>query len=298
MEVLNFLSRVKDTFTTQEFASLLQQLSTERFSVPISQVSIPLRAAFRSPSRIHLKPEFDSMINKALTDPVYESMVTRVAEQFHLLCMVQAQFPRSEFAHFVDCFQFDQPNTTDDQIRQRLDQLRQRISPRLRERLDRILNRPWVDQVDTMMENDGMDDDMVEPPVPTTPVLHPQPSPSSEEEAAWNALLQQAYNALTNDPHLCQQLDDILNMDKLNDNPFSTTITNIYEWIQNTNPALWEPLSTVLEQMQTVQEAESSQYESYEDFVQRNFLDGGGQEYLDGEIEQARVQHLFSNLSM
>lgn len=43
---------------------------------------------------------------------------------------------------------------------------------------------------------------------------------------------------------------------------------------------------------------ENEEYDSYEDFVKKNFLDDGGQEYLDGEIERAQVEHMFGNLKM
>jgi hypothetical protein len=43
---------------------------------------------------------------------------------------------------------------------------------------------------------------------------------------------------------------------------------------------------------------DTTQYESYEDYVKKNFLDDGGQEYLDQEINRAQVEHMLSNLTM
>lgn len=39
-------------------------------------------------------------------------------------------------------------------------------------------------------------------------------------------------------------------------------------------------------------------YDSYEDYVQKQFLDNGGKEYLDSEIDRAQVEHMFGNLKM
>jgi hypothetical protein len=43
---------------------------------------------------------------------------------------------------------------------------------------------------------------------------------------------------------------------------------------------------------------ENEHYDSYEEFVQKNFLDNGGQQYLDDEINRAQVEHMFGNLKM
>ena len=45
-------------------------------------------------------------------------------------------------------------------------------------------------------------------------------------------------------------------------------------------------------------ELDNTQYTSYEDYVQKNFLDDGGQQYLDEEIDRAQVEHMFGNLTM
>jgi hypothetical protein len=43
---------------------------------------------------------------------------------------------------------------------------------------------------------------------------------------------------------------------------------------------------------------DTNNYESYEDYVQKNFLDDGGQQYLDDEINRAQVEHMLGNLTM
>jgi hypothetical protein len=43
---------------------------------------------------------------------------------------------------------------------------------------------------------------------------------------------------------------------------------------------------------------DSAEYESYEDYVQKNFLDDGGQQYLENEINRNQVELMFQNLKM
>lgn len=43
---------------------------------------------------------------------------------------------------------------------------------------------------------------------------------------------------------------------------------------------------------------DSAEYASYEDYVQKNFLDDGGQQYLENEINRNQVELMFQNLKM
>ncbi|CAO3694813.1 unnamed protein product [Rhizopus stolonifer] len=68
-------------------------------------------------------------------------------------------------------------------------------------------------------------------------------------------------------------------------------IQDVYEMTRHLN--IWDQLAPIL-QSQT----DSTEYVSYEDYVQKNFLDDGGKEYLDGEIDRSQVEHMFENLKM
>ncbi|ORZ14183.1 hypothetical protein BCR42DRAFT_492810 [Absidia repens] len=326
MEVFNFLVRVKDTFTNDEFTIILHQLSTKRFSVPVSQVCQQMRASFRNPARLHLRTEFECMLDKSLADPKYEMTVTRVAENFGILRQGQIQLPRSEFFHFVECFAFDQAGMTDAMVMTNLEKLKKRIAPLLRDRLDAIMEHQQhnpSDLLDTddgidMFANDGMEDDgnvgmagiHHQPPLgalsrrttalpPTTTSSSQQPyitSPSSSSSSSNQLdpgmveLIQQAYGALHNNQTLCQHFMGILDFDQMNGIAFTDSIISIHEWILTVDPSLWDPLFAVLERMQTYQESTANQFELQDGAMPRRIL--------GDEIEQGRVQHLFSNLSM
>ncbi|KAI8331735.1 hypothetical protein BC941DRAFT_438306 [Chlamydoabsidia padenii] len=290
MEVFNFLCRIKDNFTTDEFTHLLHQLTIKRFSVPITRVSQQLKASFRNPSRHFLRPEFDSMMDKALADPSYEIMVTRVADNFTVLYQAHQHLPRSEFTHFVACFEFDQPPLTNAKWLANLDKLKQRMAPMLRERLDTILAHP----LDSIDDDDWGSDGMIgqvqhQDTWPAINRINPPQQhtfiPPQGSDQDMNVLIRQAHTVLRNDPALCQQFSDVLEFDQINGILFSDTMNNIHQWIQHVNPALWPSLVVILEQMQTLQESTTNQNDY-------------GQQQLVNEIEQVHVQRLFSNLSM
>ncbi|CAO3589983.1 unnamed protein product [Absidia cylindrospora] len=267
----------------------------------------------------------ECMLDKSLADPKYEMTVMRVAENFGILRQGQLQLPRSEFFHFVECFAFDQTGVTDAMVMANLKKLKKRIAPLVRDRLDAIMEHQQQhpsDLLDTndgidMFANDGMEDDddgamagiHHQHPVgalsrrttalsPTTITSSQQPyitSPSSSSsthqlDPGMVELIQQAYGALHNNQTLCQHFMDILDFDQMNGIPFTDSIISIHEWILTVDPALWDPLFAVLERMQTYQESTANQFELQDGAMSRRIL--------GDEIEQGRVQHLFSNLTM
>ncbi|CAO3623776.1 unnamed protein product [Cunninghamella echinulata] len=329
MEVFQFLYRVKDTLTSDDFALLLHILSTDKFSTHIVQISQQFKPLFRDVARQHLQPEFNSMMEKAQVDPKYESTISRVADAFMLLRQIHAQFPRAEFTRFVDCYEFENDHVQHETILQNIDQFKKRLSPPLKERLNMILSQQHEEldyplqlhqhqEVDgvffnddgmTMLENDGMIDNeeedmnMFQEQSQQQPMSQQQLFPSSQEQNLLQnpimvTLFQHAYNIFQNDSLLCQQFFDIIHTNYIHSVDFSESILHIYRWIQTVNPNLWSSLSPILEQMILYVDSTTETYDSYEDFVQKNFMNQDDQLYLNNEIEQARVQHIFSKLSI
>ncbi|KAF7727851.1 hypothetical protein EC973_006964 [Apophysomyces ossiformis] len=97
---------------------------------------------------------------------------------------------------------------------------------------------------------------------------------------------------LSDDPILLEKIHGFL----LDGIPWSQLTPLIHDLVQARKPEIWSRLSPLLQLMQTSQETED--YASYEDYVQRNFLDDGGQQYLDSEADRACVEHMLENLSM
>ncbi|ORZ24057.1 hypothetical protein BCR42DRAFT_402152 [Absidia repens] len=275
MDVYESLCRLKAKIPADDFKDIREQFYINDPSTSFNQATEILSRS---------NGMSDEVVEKFLhlgTDPGYAMQVSRVFQQFDLLQQAQQFLPPTNFARFVECFEFARLDITYATVMGHLLQLKQQqLTPQLGEKLEHLLDQHFGGYLDTNKR------------LQTSYPTEQQFAPGME------LLMQQAFIALQHDPAMCQQFISILDYDQMNGIPFADSIMNVYQWIQEKDPSLWYPLASVLEQMQTLQESESNQYESYEDFVQKNFLDDDGQEYLDGEIEQARVQHLFSNMSM
>ncbi|KAI9267799.1 hypothetical protein BY458DRAFT_547358 [Sporodiniella umbellata] len=98
------------------------------------------------------------------------------------------------------------------------------------------------------------------------------------------------------DPHLFEQVMATIQINTYLNLPWTQTIQDIYALVKHRE--IWHQLAPILEQAQTSTDLETVEYTSYEDYVQKNFLDDGGQEYLDAEIDRSQVEYMFQNLKM
>ncbi|KAI8996895.1 hypothetical protein BDB01DRAFT_830537 [Pilobolus umbonatus] len=73
---------------------------------------------------------------------------------------------------------------------------------------------------------------------------------------------------------------------------WANTMEELYMLLQPLNK--WDAIAPLLDAIQP----DPQEYASYEEYVQKNFLDDGGKEYLDGEIDRAQLEHMLGNLSM
>ncbi|CAO3645371.1 unnamed protein product [Cunninghamella blakesleeana] len=336
MEVFQFLYRVKDTLSIDDFASLLNILSSDKFSTHMIQINKQFKPIFKDTTRQHFLPEFNSMMEKATMDPKYESTISRVADVFTLLKQVHSQFPRSEFSRFINCYEFDHMDVTHEKIINNLELFKKRLPPILKERLNLILSQQQQQLLDddiyhqqhmdgfffnndgaSMLENDGMIEDNNNNNNNNNMDIYQENQSSSlsqlqqrqiisQQQQDQNllhqpimvTLFQQVYNIFQNDSLLCRQFFEIIHTNYIHNVDFSESILHTYRWIQTVNPSLWSSLSPVLEQMILYVDSTTETYDSYEDFIEKNFMNQDDQLYLNNEIEQARVQHIFSKLTI
>ncbi|SAM09473.1 hypothetical protein [Absidia glauca] len=299
METFILLNEVNSRWTSTDFRRLVTLLGNKSiFNDPslLQQLETYFRQQDELDSSLPpLYPVMEHILEKARQDVKYESTVAGVANHFGLLQQVQSNLLLPfGFNMFVkECFEADDGLVSHDTIMAKIKEVRRLMEAPQRRALDDILQQQQQQQQYLQPEDQGdMEEEGsqhgISPSIPT----------QQQFEPGMEVLMQQAYDVLHKDPALCQQFTAILDSGQMNGIPFIDIILNIYQWVLSVDPMLWDPLATVLEQMQTLQDSSSNEYESYEDFVQRNFLDGDGQEYLDGEIEQARLQHLFDNFSI
>ncbi|ORX54053.1 hypothetical protein DM01DRAFT_1335909 [Hesseltinella vesiculosa] len=319
MEVFQCLCHLKDAVAKEDFAVMLQLLCSPRYAAPLSQVAQQLKPILRQPACAPLEPEIDSLLQRAEADPDYDAKLSRVADTFNLLYRVYHQLPRAEFAGFVDCFMFDNASASHETIMQRLDHFKRQLTPAQQATLESIMNEQAQSGDEQGLEMLGMDDDLDEDdfsdgmetadepprlrlavnPAAIVDPYRPKPTPSaavfSPDMQAW---ITEAHRVMNNDDTLCQPFTQILESDQLNGLPFTDSLIHIFQWVQTTNPSLWDALSPILEQMHGLQDTNTEQFSSYEEFVQRTFLDTDGQTYLDGEIAQAQMHNMLNNMSM
>ncbi|KAI9323708.1 hypothetical protein BX666DRAFT_2022431 [Dichotomocladium elegans] len=98
---------------------------------------------------------------------------------------------------------------------------------------------------------------------------------------------------ILNDQALFEQFEQIFFTDHLT---WADRLVLIYQLIQTHKPEVWDRVSLALDQVESSQDTQT--YNSYEEYVQKNFLDNGGQKYLDDEAEQAHVEHLMGSMNV
>ncbi|CDH52059.1 predicted protein [Lichtheimia corymbifera JMRC:FSU:9682] len=125
-----------------------------------------------------------------------------------------------------------------------------------------------------------------------------------KRQAVSQVLNQQRYQAMEddymaqvhhilNDQAIFDQFERVLLDDRV---PWADRLTDVYQLIKTHKPEVWDQISLVLDRIEA--DLDTQQYSSYEEYVQKNFLDDGGQQYLDSEVEQAQVEHMLGSMNM
>lgn len=118
---------------------------------------------------------------------------------------------------------------------------------------------------------------------------------------------------ILNDQAIFDQFERVLLDDRV---PWADRLTDVYQLIKTHKPEVWDQISLVLDRIEADLGKmeynnnrhffysksniciDTQQYSSYEEYVQKNFLDDGGQQYLDSEVEQAQVEHMLGSMNM
>ncbi|KAI7877455.1 hypothetical protein K492DRAFT_239148 [Lichtheimia hyalospora FSU 10163] len=98
---------------------------------------------------------------------------------------------------------------------------------------------------------------------------------------------------ILNDQAIFDRFERVLLDDRV---PWADRLTDVYQLIKTHKPEVWDQISLVLDRIEA--DLDTRQYNSYEEYVQKNFLDDGGQQYLDSEVEQAQVEHMLGSMNM
>ncbi|OBZ84011.1 hypothetical protein A0J61_07937 [Choanephora cucurbitarum] len=262
IQIFQFLSSLHDHCPTQEtFESVLLSLRTPRFA-PVSSIT-DRWAPVLATETPNLVQNFQSMMASAAKSPDYDSLLIRVAEHHPLIYRVSCFLEDDlQLELFVRCLCLDSTTPVSAvEVQATLKQFLDQLPQDSREYVQAILKEdPHGYYAESF---DGFLD------------------------------LDKVYK-IVNDSQLFNQLMAIIQTNTQNQVIWSQTIQEVYELVYN--KGIWNQLAPLLQQVYI--RSDNTQYTSYEDYVQKNFLDDGGQQYLDEEIDRAQVEHMFGNLTM
>ncbi|KAL9552067.1 hypothetical protein MBANPS3_003960 [Mucor bainieri] len=272
LQIYQFLSTLHQTCPDKEtFDAILLSLQTPRFT-PVTTITERWTPTFQA-YMPHLLVDFQQLMAGAARSQEYDALIIKVADHYPLIYRVSCFLENDlELELFVRCLCLDSATPVNKQeVKQTLMQFFRELPQDAREYVQEIV---MEDHHGYLSREDCMADDNMQP---VDGFLD----------------LDKVYQ-IVNDPGVFDQLMAIIQTNTARGVIWSQTIQEIYELVARMG--IWEQLAPLLQQVQV--KADTNQYESYEDYVQRNFLDNGGQKYLDDEINRAQVEHMLGNLTM
>ncbi|KAK4511951.1 uncharacterized protein ATC70_003950 [Mucor velutinosus] len=272
LQIYQFLSTLHQSCPNKEtFDAILLSLQTPRFT-PVTTITERWTPTFQT-YMPQLLADFQQLMAGAARSLEYDALVIKVSEHYPLIYRVSCFLENDlELELFVRCLCLDSATPVNkEEVKQTLMQFFRELPQDAREYVEEIvmedrhgyLSREDCMAVDNMQPADGFLD------------------------------LDKVYQ-IVNDPAIFDELMAIIQTNTARGVIWSQTIQEIYELVATRG--IWEQLAPLLQQVQV--KADTNQYDSYEDYVQKNFLDNGGQQYLDDEINRAQVEHMLGNLTM
>ncbi|CAO3615879.1 unnamed protein product [Mucor fragilis] len=272
LQIYQFLSTLHQSCPNKEtFDAILLSLQTPRFT-PVTTIAERWTPTFQT-YMPQLLADFQQLMAGAARLPEYDTLVIKVSEHYPLIYRVSCFLENDlELELFVRCLCLDSATPVNkEEVKQTLMQFFRELPQDAREYVQEIV---VEDHHGYLSRDDCMADDNMQP---VDGFLD----------------LDKVYQVV-NDPGVFDQLMAIIQTNTARGVIWSQTIQEIYELVATRG--IWEQLAPLLQQVQV--KADTNQYESYEDYVQKNFLDNGGQQYLDDEINRAQVEHMLGNLTM
>ncbi|KAI8639541.1 hypothetical protein BD408DRAFT_484774 [Parasitella parasitica] len=274
LQVYQFLSILNQLCPDKEtFDGILLSLHTPRFT-PVATIAERWTPTFQAHIP-NLLNNFQQLMTSAARSPEYDALVMSVAEHYNLLYRVSCFLENDlQLELFVRCLCLDSATPVKkDEVKQTLMQFFYELPGESREYVQEIVISDchgYVSREDCMADDE-----------------------STRQPFNGFLDLDKVYQ-IVDDPDLFDHLMAIIQTNTARGVVWSQTIQEIYELVAA--KGIWEQLASLLQQVHV--KSEAAKYDSYEDYVQKNFLDDGGHEYLDAEIDRAQVEHMLGNLKM
>ncbi|KAI7848623.1 hypothetical protein BDC45DRAFT_522674 [Circinella umbellata] len=269
IHLYNFLSSVQSTFSTvdeyqEEFETLLlsPHYTPELFDSVMAELYNVMTLEQQNERRLSLWPELQKIMQAAKQDPQYDSLLMRITESFFFIRHVDSVLNNdNQLEAFVRSLLLDSPDADHGQVMASIAGFLQTLDRTTRAGVESVLS---------------------------------QQRQASEPSSTDKLLLQ--IRRVLDDDVLFMEFNEIMDTDTLAGVAWNETLLKLFQLVQSRKPEVWDSISSILDQAQSAHD--TTEYSSYEEYVQKNFLDDGGQQYLDSEVDRARVESMFGSLSM
>ncbi|KAI9017911.1 hypothetical protein CLU79DRAFT_762218 [Phycomyces nitens] len=205
-----------------------------------------------------------NIIQVAKTDPGYDGLWRRLAEHLDVLSSLHTMLPQDTLAECIAYLLFQDQLVTDHERRKRCSEFLLRY------------NFPYAEAIDSQWQ----------------------------EEHRWvNSVIEEAFRkeiryAMANDECYNMFLTVFHGPNSWDQATWETNYGLVIKSVSFYQPDSVARVSDLLYQLYKHHENTKEEYESYEEYVQREFLDQGGQEYLDAEIDRSQMEHWMSKMSL
>ncbi|RUO95502.1 hypothetical protein BC936DRAFT_143891 [Jimgerdemannia flammicorona] len=265
-QIYSFLSKVRRALPDEsDFTDLTSALLIPRAAMPPAELTAAVVPIFRRSSDPSLFSRFQLMANAAQNDPNYEAMLVRILESMDVLEKMAFELrDERKFSGYLLALRMDDPNASHEEVMASLDTfMNTQLDEEGRAKVKRVFLETAV----------------------------------AEELGLADSTLEAAYQ-ITGSLQLYLGILSTLQLYTQQNWSWDNVVAHVYELVMAQRPYVWEELSAFLDDVR--ERACDFDYigESYEQYVQHTFLDNGGQQYLDTEIDREIVQHKLGVLAM
>jgi len=254
LQIFDFLQQIQSTVSEADFDILLAELSARDYipdRTTPSQFTVSIAHEIPQP----LIAELKDILGQVMCNEPFHAMLTRLADGYNLLEKVASVLRRKQLiAGFIKAMRIEDANATHQQVMSSINAFVDTLEPSLQAKVHSILDLK-----------------------------------RSENNIALNySQLVEAHNIIQEET-VYQRFVDLLEDCAMEKSSWPQIIARIYELIQSQRPDVWEQLGLLLDRVS--RSDHKSTYSNYEEYVKRNFLDSGGKQELDADIDRAQMEH-------
>jgi len=255
LHTFEFLQRIQNTISEADFDILLAELSTRDY-IPDKQQPSQFTISIAHEIPQQLIGELREILSIAMERPVYHSMLARLVDGYGLLEKVASVLQQQDLiAGFIKAMRIEDSSATHQQVMSSINSFVDTLEPSLQDKVQAILDLK-----------------------------------RSENNIALNYSQLCEAHSIIRDEVVYQRFVELLEECAMEQSSWPQIIARIYELIQAQKPDVWEKLGLLLDRVS--RSDDQTTYSNYEEYVKRNFLDSGGKEELDADIDRAQMEHM------